>query len=300
MISYRTTTDDIAPDMLTGFFVDWPNPPSPTTHLRLLESSSHRVVAVDEETGYAVGFANAICDGVLSAYIPLLEVLPEYQGRGIGREIMRRMLQQLDDYYMVDLLCDPDREKFYRPLGMQPATGMLIRRYEKQRGRADVEGEISDVGFQISDEQGRTVGDTIVEMEERKGRVMERSNVSSGAEWEDRVGYSRAVRVGPFISVAGTVAVDSEGEIVGEDDPYAQTRHILGVIGKSLEAAGASLTDVVRTRIFVSDIERWEEVAHAHNEAFANIRPACTMVEVSRLINTRMMVEIEADAIVGY
>ena len=91
MISYRTTVDDITPDMLTGFFVDWPNPPSQTTHLRLLESSSHRVIAVDDEAGHVVGFANAISDGILSAYIPLLEVLPEYQGRGIGREIMRRI-----------------------------------------------------------------------------------------------------------------------------------------------------------------------------------------------------------------
>ena len=134
MISYRTTTDDITPDMLTGFFVDWPNPPSPTTHLRLLESSSHRVLAVDEETGRVVGFANAISDGILSAYIPLLEVLPDHQGQGIGREIMRRMLAQLGDYYMVDLLCDPNLEKFYRPLGMQSATGMMVRRYERQGG----------------------------------------------------------------------------------------------------------------------------------------------------------------------
>ena len=134
MISYRTTVDDITPDMLTGSFVDWPNPPSQTTHLRLLESSSHRVIAVDDEAGHVVGFANAISDGILSAYIPLLEVLPEYQGRGIGREIMRRMLEQLGDYYMVDLLCDPDLEKFYRPLEMQPATGMMVRRYERQDG----------------------------------------------------------------------------------------------------------------------------------------------------------------------
>ena len=127
---------------------------------------------------------------------------------------------------------------------------------------------------------------------------MPRTNHTTHTPWEDLVGYSRAVRVGPFISVSGTVAVDSEGEVVGGEDPYAQTGYILGVIGKSLEAVGASLADVVRTRIFVSDIERWEEVARAHNEVFADIRPACTMVEVSRLINTRMMVEIEADAIV--
>lgn len=127
---------------------------------------------------------------------------------------------------------------------------------------------------------------------------MPRTNHTTHTLWEDLVGYSRAVRVGPFISVSGTVAVDAEGELVGRNDPYAQACYILGVIGESLEATGASLADVVRTRIFVSDIQRWEEVARAHNEVFADIRPACTMVEVSRLINTRMMVEIEADAIV--
>lgn len=127
---------------------------------------------------------------------------------------------------------------------------------------------------------------------------MERTNISSGVEWEEKVGYSRAVRVGPFVSVAGTVAVGSDGEVVGRNDPYAQTSYILGIIRKVLDEAGASLADVVRTRIFVSDIERWEEIARAHREVFADIRPACTMVEVSRLINTRMMVEIEVDAIV--
>lgn len=140
MVDYTSSTDGIDAAMLDGFFVDWPNPPSPSTHLRLLASSSHRMLAVDRAASRVVGFATAVSDGVLAAYIPLLEVVPAYQGRGIGREIMRRLLEQLDDYYMVDLLCDPDLETFYRPLGMQPATGMLVRRYEHQSGRGGDRG----------------------------------------------------------------------------------------------------------------------------------------------------------------
>lgn len=135
MIEYKTTTDELTPEQLTGFFVGWPNPPSPETHLRMLRGSSHVVVALDRDTNQIVGFANAVSDGVLAAYIPLLEVLPEHQGRGVGKEIMSRIFRQLADYYMVDLLCDADLEAFYRPLGMQPATGMLIRNYEHQNGR---------------------------------------------------------------------------------------------------------------------------------------------------------------------
>lgn len=133
-ITYSTDPRSIAPENLTGFFVGWPNPPSPERHRDLLLSSSYVVLAVDEETDRVVGFANAVSDKVLAAYIPLLEVLPEYQGQGVGREIMRRMFELLEEYYMVDLLCDPELERFYRPLGMQPATGMMIRRYERQSG----------------------------------------------------------------------------------------------------------------------------------------------------------------------
>ncbi len=127
---------------------------------------------------------------------------------------------------------------------------------------------------------------------------MPRSTYSSKSPWESVVGYSRAVRVGPFICVSGTVATGPEGEVVGEGDPYEQTRFILKRIGSALADAGASMEDVVRTRIFVSNIDQWEEIARAHSEVFATIRPACTMVEVSRLINTALLVEIEADAVV--
>ncbi len=133
MIEYRTTTDRLTPEQLTGFFVGWPNPPSPETHLQILNGSSHVVIALEHDR--VIGFAYAICDGLLAAYIPLLEVLPEFQSRGIGKEIMSRLLGQLGNYYMIDLLCDADLETFYRPLGMQPATGMLIRNYEHQNGR---------------------------------------------------------------------------------------------------------------------------------------------------------------------
>jgi len=126
-----------------------------------------------------------------------------------------------------------------------------------------------------------------------------RSNLHSGAPWEARVGYSRAVRVGRFIAVSGSAAIDEHGQLVGEGDPYAQAKQCIEVIATALERAGGRLSDVVRTRIFVTDIERWEAVGRAHQEAFGEVMPATSMVEVSRLIDPRMLVEIEADAIIG-
>jgi enamine deaminase RidA (YjgF/YER057c/UK114 family) len=123
--------------------------------------------------------------------------------------------------------------------------------------------------------------------------------VSSGALWEPVVGYSRAVRVGPWVCVAGTTAARADGTAVGGDDAGAQTREALRRIGAALEAAGASLSDVMRTRIFVTDISRWEEVGRAHGEVFGDIRPATTMVEVRALIAPVLLVEIEADAYLG-
>ena len=113
------------------------------------------------------------------------------------------------------------------------------------------------------------------------------------------MGYSRAVRVGSYVHVAGTTAVDAHGEVVGKDDAYAQTKHILEIIGAALIEAGASLKDVVRSRIYVTDIEIWEAVGRAHGEVFADVRPAATLVEVSALIDAEMLVEIEVDAYVG-
>ena len=131
---YTTTLDDITPDRLIGFFDGWPNPPSPARHLDLLRNSHAVVLAIDEESGRVAGFVNAIGDGVLAAYIPLLEVLPEYRGRGVGTELVRRMMDALGDLYMVDLLCDANLQPFYERLGMRPATGMMVRRYERQNG----------------------------------------------------------------------------------------------------------------------------------------------------------------------
>jgi ribosomal protein S18 acetylase RimI-like enzyme len=134
MITYTDTVEAITAAQLQGFFVGWPHPPSPATHLKLLQQSDEVVLALDEKTGHVIGFVTAITDRVLSAYIPLLEVLPAYQGREIGSELMRRMLAKLSDVYMVDLLCDPDAQPFYARLGMAPAIGMLLRNYERQSG----------------------------------------------------------------------------------------------------------------------------------------------------------------------
>jgi enamine deaminase RidA (YjgF/YER057c/UK114 family) len=124
-----------------------------------------------------------------------------------------------------------------------------------------------------------------------------RKNISSGAKWEDIVGYSRAVRIGNVIEVAGTTAVNGE-KVIGENSAYEQTKFILSKIEKALNEAGAEIKDVVRTRMFVTDISEWEEIGKAHGEFFRHIRPVTTMVEIKALINPLLLIEIEATAIV--
>ena len=134
-VEYVTKTTDLDGVQTHGFFVGWPNAPSEATFQRLLLGSARFIAALDRSVNRLVGFVTAISDGTLCAYIPLLEVLPEYQGRGIGTELMQRMIDTLSDHYMIDLLCDERMQPYYERLGMKRAHGMMIRRYENQSGR---------------------------------------------------------------------------------------------------------------------------------------------------------------------
>lgn len=126
---------------------------------------------------------------------------------------------------------------------------------------------------------------------------MKRLNINSGAHWEDIIGYSRAVKIGPYVEISGTTAVEGE-QIIGRGDPYKQCIHILTKIKNVLEQAGSSLEDVVRTRLYVINIEDWEKIGRAHGEFFGSIKPAATMIEVSRLIHPDLLVEIEVTAVI--
>lgn len=127
MIAYTDSLEGVSEDQLQGFFVGWIKVPPPAVHLQALQNSTHVVLAKDSETGKVIGFINALSDKVMTAYIPMLEVLPGYQSKGIGSELMRRMLTKLQGMYMIDLLCEAEMQPFYERFGMQKTTGMMIR-----------------------------------------------------------------------------------------------------------------------------------------------------------------------------
>ena len=131
-IEYKDSTEGILPEMLSGFFVGWSNPPSAEMHLEILNRSTFIVLAIADNR--VVGFLTAISDGVFAAYIPLLEVLPNYQNQGIGKELVKRIVKTLEKIYMVDLTCDPELQEFYKKIGFTKSTGMMIRNYEYQNG----------------------------------------------------------------------------------------------------------------------------------------------------------------------
>jgi ribosomal protein S18 acetylase RimI-like enzyme len=133
---YTSSLKDVSPEMLEGgFFVGWPNPPSSEMHYKLLKNSYKAVIVIEKDTKQVVGFINAVSDGVLSAYIPLLEVLPEYQNQGIGKKLIQLLLEELKDIYMIDLMCDKELQPYYEKVGMVKAKGMISRNYKCQSGR---------------------------------------------------------------------------------------------------------------------------------------------------------------------
>ena len=134
MIIYKSSTKGIKSEQLKDFFVGWSDPPSQETHLQILQNSAFVIMAIDNQTNKVIGFVNAISDKILSAYIPLLEVLPEYQKQGIGKELMIRMLDKLNKFYMIDICCDEQLKPFYQKFGLSPMQAMGKRNYEFQKG----------------------------------------------------------------------------------------------------------------------------------------------------------------------
>ena len=134
-IEFRYDVNGIKPSDLYGFFIGWPNPPQPMAHLELLERSDEIVLAVETDSGSVVGFVNVLTDRVLTAYIPLIEVLPEYRQQGLGAELIRRAMERVSDLYMVDTTCDVDVQPFWESLGFTKSSGACVRRYESQSGR---------------------------------------------------------------------------------------------------------------------------------------------------------------------
>ncbi|MDN4494671.1 GNAT family N-acetyltransferase [Ureibacillus aquaedulcis] len=134
---YKNSLNGVSSDMLKGFFVDWPNPPDTQTHLNLLKNSSKVVIAINH-ANQVVGFITAISDGILSAYIPFLEVLPEYKNQGIGKILVGRMLKELEDIYMIDLCCDENLVPYYEKFGMLKVNGMVAKNYQMQLGKRDI------------------------------------------------------------------------------------------------------------------------------------------------------------------
>jgi ribosomal protein S18 acetylase RimI-like enzyme len=144
MIQYLDSVNDITPEMLQGFFVDWRKPHTPEVHLQILQKSAFVELALEPETNRVVGFCNAISDGIQAAFISMLAVLPEYQHQGVGRELMRRMLKRLEHISAVDLTCNPEMQSFYKRFGMLPSVGIVVRNYKKKYTLAKLLAGVTD------------------------------------------------------------------------------------------------------------------------------------------------------------